>query len=123
LASVVAVVVLVVSSAVAGVAGVLPLLGGEPPAAALTAEVWLPLAAVLLGGASIHGRRVGVTGTVLGVLVLAGVNHIWLASDIQTGPIGAGAVLAIAGIAATIGLLATPLVEWAGRRAEVTPSA
>jgi ribose transport system permease protein len=122
-ANVVAVVVLVVSSAVAGVAGVLPLLGGEPPAAALTAEVWLPLAAVFLGGASVHGRRVGVTGTVLAVLVLSSVNHIWLTSGIQTGPIGAGAVLAIAGIAATIGLLATPLVEWAGRRAEVTPSA
>jgi ribose/xylose/arabinose/galactoside ABC-type transport system permease subunit len=123
LASIVPVLVLVVSSAIAGAAGLLLLFTGEPAATPLTATVWLPLAAVLIGGASIHGRRVGVTGTMLGVLLLVTLHHVWQVSDLLEGPTGAGAVLALAGLAAIVGLIATPLVESAGRRAEVGSSA
>jgi ribose/xylose/arabinose/galactoside ABC-type transport system permease subunit len=111
--------VLIVSSAVAGVGGVLFVLqthiagtGTRPP------DLLFPLAAVLLGGASVYGRRVGVAGTVLGVLLLVTIRELWLLSGLGSDYAGSGGVLALAGIAAIVGLLATPLVEWAGRRAE-----
>jgi ribose/xylose/arabinose/galactoside ABC-type transport system permease subunit len=116
-AGVVAVLVLVASSVVAGVGGLLLVFGSGSSSPGIALELWLPLAAVVLGGASLYGRRVGVTGTVLGVLLLIAVREVWLASDAEPAVTGAGVVLALAGIGGIVGLLATPLVEWSGRRA------
>ncbi|HEV7823329.1 MAG TPA: hypothetical protein VGP02_00310 [Mycobacteriales bacterium] len=122
LAGVMAVLVLVVSSVVAGVGGLLLVFGSGSSSPGLALELWLPLTAVVLGGASLYGRRVGVAGTVLGVLLLTAVRDVWLASDVEPAVTGAGVVLALAGIGGILGLLATPLVEWSGRRAEVRES-
>jgi ribose/xylose/arabinose/galactoside ABC-type transport system permease subunit len=122
LPSVVAVLVLVLSSVVAGAGGLLVVFSTHAVSIGSAAELWLPLAAVLVGGASVLGRRVGVTGTVLGVLLLTALQQFWVLSGLRPGPSGAGAVLALAGVAAIVGLLATPLVEWAGRRAEARMS-
>jgi ribose/xylose/arabinose/galactoside ABC-type transport system permease subunit len=123
LACVVAVCVLVLSSAVAGAAGLLLVFTTRTASGGLAPELWLALAAVVAGGASVYGRRVGVAGTVLGVLLLITVYRLWLLwHGVALGVVGVPGVLAVAGIAATVGLLATPLVEWAGRRAEVVDS-
>ena len=115
----VALAVLVVSSAVAGVAGALTVLQTNIAGSSGGAgDLLFPLAAVLLGGASVYGRRVGVAGTVLGVLILVTVRHLWLLSGLGADYAAYGTVYALAGVAAIVGLLATPLVEWAGRRAE-----
>jgi ribose/xylose/arabinose/galactoside ABC-type transport system permease subunit len=111
--------VLIVSSAVAGLAGVLTLLQTNVAGSAGgTGDLLFPLAAVLLGGASVYGRRVGVAGTLLGVLILVTVQHLWLLSGVGAQYSAYGGAYALAGVAAIVGLLATPLVEWAGRRAE-----
>lgn len=119
LAGFVALAVLVLSSAVAGIGGVLAVLQTQVAGTAGgLGDLLFPLAAVLLGGASTYGRRVGIAGTVLGVLVLVTVRELWLLSGLGSGYAGYGGAMALAGIAAIVGLLATPLVEWAGRRAE-----
>jgi ribose/xylose/arabinose/galactoside ABC-type transport system permease subunit len=111
--------VLVVSSAVAGAGGIASVAQTEIAGGAGGAgDLLFPLAAVLVGGASVYGRRVGVAGTVLGVLVVVTIRDLWLLSGLGEGYAGYGGVLALAGIAAIVGLLATPLVEWSGRRAE-----
>jgi ribose/xylose/arabinose/galactoside ABC-type transport system permease subunit len=104
---------------VAGIGGVLAVLQTQVAGTAGgLGDLLFPLAAVLLGGASMYGRRVGIAGTVLGVLVLVTVRELWLLSGLGSGYAGYGGAMALAGIAAIVGLLATPLVEWAGRRAE-----
>jgi ribose transport system permease protein len=118
-----AVCVLVVSSAVAGGAGLLLVFTTRQASGALAPELWLAVAAVVVGGASVYGVRVGVAGTVLGVVLLITVYRVWLLwHGVVLSVVGVAGVLAVAGIAATVGLLATPLVEWAGRRAEVLDS-
>jgi ribose/xylose/arabinose/galactoside ABC-type transport system permease subunit len=115
----VALAVLIVSSAVAGLAGVVNLLQTNVAGSTGgTGDLLFPLAAVLLGGASVYGRRVGVAGTVLGVLILVTAQHLWLLSGVGAQYTTYGGTYALAGVAAIAGLLATPLVEWAGRRAE-----
>jgi ABC-type xylose transport system permease subunit len=115
----VALAVLIVSSAVAGLAGVLTLLQTNVAGrSGGTGDLLFPLAAVLLGGASVYGRRVGVAGTLLGVLTLVTIQHLWLLSGVGVQYSAYGGAYALAGVAAIVGMLATPLVEWAGRRAE-----
>jgi ribose/xylose/arabinose/galactoside ABC-type transport system permease subunit len=109
---------LVVSSIVAAVGGlVVVFLSGGVAGASPGIDLWLPLAAVFVGGASAYARRVGIAGTVLGVLLLVTIRYAWVAAGIgrDLEPFGVG--MALAGLAAVVGLLATPLVEWAGRRA------
>jgi ribose/xylose/arabinose/galactoside ABC-type transport system permease subunit len=122
-AGLIAAAALVVSSVVAAVGGlVLVFLSGGVVDSPVGIDLWLPLAAVFVGGASAYGRRVGIAGTVLGVLLLVTVRQVWFtigaAGDIDP----FGVALALAGVAAVVGLLATPLVEWAGRRAEARAS-
>jgi hypothetical protein len=52
------------------------------------------------------------------VLILVTAQHLWLLSGVGAQYTTYGGTYALAGVAAIAGLLATPLVEWAGRRAE-----
>ena len=99
------------SAALAGVAGVLSTrLTG---AAAFTESGQLPyaLAAVLLGGVSVFGRRAGVSGVVLGVFIVDGVRRWQLIEGVH-----AATTLLTTGLLAVVGLLAVWLLELVGRR-------
>ncbi|MDG6109704.1 hypothetical protein Daura_26075 [Dactylosporangium aurantiacum] len=99
------------SAVLAGVSGVLSarLTGG----AMFTDSGQLPyaLAAVLLGGVSVFGRRAGVFGVVLAVVVIDGVRR-WQALE----GVGAAPALLTTGILAVVGLLVVWLLELVGRR-------
>jgi ribose/xylose/arabinose/galactoside ABC-type transport system permease subunit len=104
---------LVVSSALAAVAGVLGALqlGAGSPVAFETQ--WLvALGAVLLGGVSAFGRRAGVFGTVLGVVLLVLVQR-WLRLDDHD----AGAFTLVVGAAIIGGLALTRFFESTGHKA------
>jgi ribose/xylose/arabinose/galactoside ABC-type transport system permease subunit len=69
------------------------------------------LAAVLIGGVSPWGRRAGVLGVALGVVVVCCVREMQLLGNV-TG----GKVLAVTGVLALVGVLVTGLLELVGRR-------
>jgi ribose/xylose/arabinose/galactoside ABC-type transport system permease subunit len=112
-AALMAMLALVVSSGLAGGAGVLAALrageagGGDD---GLLSTV-LVLGAVLVGGVSAYGRRGGLLGTVLGVLAVS--VMVDFAAVKQWNP--TVAQLAIAAAAVALGLIVTRLVEWGGR--------
>lgn len=112
-ANIIAVVVTVVSSALAGLAGVLLALLGELPrsdAGGLALHVTaLGLGAALLGGTSAFGRRGGIFGTVLAASLLT-VVLAWAGRAHPSWPGGY-----IMGLAIVVGLVATRLVERFGR--------
>ena len=103
---------LVASSALASVAGMLGALqlGAGSPIAFETQ--WLvALGAVLLGGVSAFGRRGGVFGTVLGVVLLVLAQR-WL----QLNEHDAGAFTLVVGAAIVGGLALTRFIESTGRK-------
>ncbi|MFC4046186.1 hypothetical protein ACFO1B_47885 [Dactylosporangium siamense] len=99
------------SAVLAGVSGVLS--ARLTSAAAFSDSGQLPyaLAAVLLGGVSLFGRRAGVFGVVLGVVIVDGVRR-WEVLE------GASAAIALltTGALAVVGLIAVWLLELLGRR-------
>jgi ribose/xylose/arabinose/galactoside ABC-type transport system permease subunit len=101
---------LVGSCLLAAAAGILMALisrGATPdPGIALTG---LALGAVLVGGTSGYGRRGGVSGTLLGVVLLSLVLRLAAEQEWRFPPLGYAAV------AVVVGLLVTRLVEVAGR--------
>jgi ribose/xylose/arabinose/galactoside ABC-type transport system permease subunit len=99
------------SMPMAAVAGVLIAAVGSGPVAPVTGFEWtgLALGAALLGGTSAYGRRGGVFGTVLSVVLITLFIEYQRARDWDI------SVLAIAAGAIVIGLLATRLVETFGR--------
>ncbi|MFF5225812.1 hypothetical protein [Dactylosporangium sp. NPDC000521] len=99
------------SAALAGVAGVLST--RLTSAAVFTESGQLPfaLAAVLLGGVSVFGRRAGVFGVVLGVFIVDGVRRWQLIEGVP-----AATTLLTTGLLAVVGLLAVWLLELVGRR-------
>ncbi|MEU0558268.1 hypothetical protein [Dactylosporangium sp. NPDC006015] len=99
------------SAALAGVAGVLST--RLTSAAVFTETGHLPyaLAAVLLGGVSVVGRRAGVFGVVLGVFIVDGVRRWQLIEGAH-----AATTLLTTGLLAVVGLLAVWLLELVGRR-------
>jgi ribose/xylose/arabinose/galactoside ABC-type transport system permease subunit len=109
-----AMVALVVSSGLAGGAGVLSTLrvGAASGAAddGLLSTV-LVLGAVLVGGVSAYGRRGGVLGTALGVFAVSvAVEY----AAIKQWNLAVSQLLVAAG-AVALGLVVTRLVEWGGR--------
>jgi ribose/xylose/arabinose/galactoside ABC-type transport system permease subunit len=100
---------LVGSSVLAACGGVLAVLTVRTVTDPGFAWTGIALAAALIGGVSAYGRRGGVAGTLLGVLLLAlglrlaGEEH-WKISNLE-----------YAGVALLVGLLVTRLVESAGR--------
>jgi ribose/xylose/arabinose/galactoside ABC-type transport system permease subunit len=99
------------SAVLAGVSGVLSV--RLTSAAAFTENGQLPfaLAAVLLGGVSVLGRRAGVFGVVLGVVIVDGVRRWQLLEGTD-----AATTLLTTGVLAVVGLLAVWLLELIGRR-------
>lgn len=101
---------LIGSCLLAALAGVLTALmnrGAAPdPGFALTG---LALGAVLIGGTSGYGRRGGVAGTLLGVVLLCLVLRL---AAVQNWPVP---TLGYAAVAILVGLLVTRMVEAAGR--------
>ena len=112
-ASVIAIVVTLVSSVLAGLAGVLLALIGDLPRTnsgglALNLTTF-GLGAALLGGTSAFGRRGGIFGTVLAAALLT-VVLAWADRAHPSWPSGY-----ILGLAIMVGLVATRLVERFGR--------
>jgi ribose/xylose/arabinose/galactoside ABC-type transport system permease subunit len=103
---------LVVSSTLASGAGVLSVLrlGGAPPRS-LDELTFVALGAVLIGGVSAFGRRAGVFGTVLGVLLLSLIQR-W----IQLESVDGWVFSAVVGGAILVGLIVNRLLEAAGRK-------
>lgn len=99
------------SSVLAGVSGVLST--RLTSAAAFTDNGQLPfaLAAVLLGGVSVFGRRAGVFGVVLAVVIVDGVRRWELLERADT-----ATALLTTGALAVVGLIAVWLLELLGRR-------
>ncbi|MEV0135386.1 hypothetical protein AB0H83_43915 [Dactylosporangium sp. NPDC050688] len=99
------------SAVLAGVSGILSarLTGG----AMVTDSGQLPyaLAAVLLGGVSVLGRRAGVAGVVLAVVIVDGVRRWQLLEGV-----GAPVALLTTAVLAVLGLLVVWLLELIGRR-------
>jgi ribose/xylose/arabinose/galactoside ABC-type transport system permease subunit len=119
-----AVLALVVSSALAGGAGVLSLwqsstvlegLVGLPTSAnalqSYEVVTYSAFAAVLLGGVSVFGRRAGVFGTVLGVLVIRLVE-VWLDAENVNPAVFVGGI----GGLIIVGLIVNRALEFAGRK-------
>ncbi len=99
------------SAVLAGVSGVLSVrLTG---AAAFTDSGQLPyaLAAVLLGGVSVFGRRAGVFGVVLAVFIVDGIRRWQLLEGTE-----AATAMLTTGVLAVVGLIAVWLLELVGRR-------
>ncbi|HEX5541102.1 MAG TPA: ABC transporter permease [Micromonospora sp.] len=114
-AAVVAAGAITVSMMLAALAGVL-LAGGSPVLSPSSGIEWtgLALGAALLGGTSAYGRRGGIFGTVLVVMLLA----LFFTYSVQRGwdlPLGAVAAAMVGG-----GLVVTRLVEAFGRPRPVT---
>ncbi|HEY0639203.1 MAG TPA: hypothetical protein VGD67_16250, partial [Pseudonocardiaceae bacterium] len=108
---------LVGSSVLAAAGGLLTVqfLGFAQPAPGLLGQDTLTaLAAVTIGGVSLFGRRGGVLGTVLGVLVVLLTQRLILLHGAET-----GVTLVVLGGMLVAGLVVTRLMELAGRR--VTP--
>jgi len=107
---------LIGSCLLAALAGVLTALmnrGAAPdPGFALTG---LALGAVLIGGTSGYGRRGGVAGTLLGVVLLCLVLRL---AAVENWPVP---TLGYAAVAILVGLLITRMVEAAGRPRSETP--
>jgi ribose/xylose/arabinose/galactoside ABC-type transport system permease subunit len=105
-----------VSSLLAGLSGVLQ---AERLASASVADgtttLSIAFGAVLLGGVSVFGRRAGVAGTFLGVMILATVQTLMTLHAIQS-----GYFFIVAAVAIVLGLLVSRLLEtisgWFGRR-------
>ncbi|MCW2506246.1 MAG: inner-rane translocator [Actinomycetia bacterium] len=107
-----ALIALVLSSGLAGLGGVLAALQlGTASPVAFDSQWLLALGAVLLGGVSAFGRRAGVFGTVLGIVLLLLVQR-WLLLDQH----GAGAFTMVVGAAILVGMVATRFTESAGNR-------
>jgi ribose/xylose/arabinose/galactoside ABC-type transport system permease subunit len=107
-----ALVALVVSSAMAGAGGVLSTvrLGvADPAGGELT--TYTALAAVLIGGVSVFGRRAGVFGTILGVLLLSLVQ-LWLVIEEAESWV----FLVVVGVTILTGLVVNRVLEAAGRK-------
>ncbi len=103
---------LVVSSALAGGGGavaVLFLRSTQPPGGDM--NTYIALAAVLIGGVSAFGRRAGVFGTVLGVVLITLVN-LWLEVTDRRPWV----FLTVVGGAIILGLIVNRSLETAGRR-------
>lgn len=107
------------SMPMAAVAGVLIAAVGPGPVVPTTGFEWtgLALGAALLAGTSAYGRRGGVFGTVLAVVLITLFIEYQRARDWDI------AVLAIAAGAIAVGLLATRLVETFGRPKSATGDA
>lgn len=108
---------LIGSCLLAGTAGILTALvnrgAATDPGFALTG---LALGAVLIGGTSGYGRRGGVAGTLLGVVLISLVLRLAAVQDWRVPTLGYAAV------AVLVGLLVTRLVEVAGQPRAGTPT-
>jgi ribose/xylose/arabinose/galactoside ABC-type transport system permease subunit len=103
---------LVVSSTLASGGGVLSVLrlGGAAPRA-LDNLTWVAFGAVLVGGVSVFGRRAGIFGTLLGVLLLS-LIQLWLVVE----SVDTWVFTTITGGAIVAGLIVSRLLEAAGRK-------
>ncbi|GAB3839323.1 hypothetical protein ACFPIJ_35050 [Dactylosporangium cerinum] len=99
------------SAVLAGVSGVLSVRLTSAAAFSDSGQLPYALAAVLLGGVSLFGRRAGVFGVVLGVVIVDGVRR-W---EVLEGANAATALLTT-GVLAVVGLIAVWLLELIGRR-------
>ncbi|MET7419825.1 hypothetical protein [Dactylosporangium sp. NPDC005555] len=99
------------SSVLAGVAGVLTARYTSAAAYAESGQLPYAIAAVLLGGVSVFGRRAGVFGVVLAVVIVDGVRR-WLALE----NVDAATTMLTVGVIGLVGLLAVWLLELVGRR-------
>lgn len=106
-----AVLALVVSSLLASGAGVAVALRVGAAQPQLDQVTWFAFGAVLLGGVSVFGRRAGIFGTLLAVLLLSLVQY-WLAVE----GVDAWVFVAITGGAILVGLIVSRLLETAGRK-------
>jgi ribose/xylose/arabinose/galactoside ABC-type transport system permease subunit len=107
-----AVIALTVSSTLAAGAGALTVLrlGAAQPMASDNLT-WLALAAVLVGGVSVFGRRAGIFGTVLGVLLFS-----LLQLDLTVESVDSWVFTTIIGGGIVVGLIISRLLEAAGRK-------
>jgi hypothetical protein len=108
---------LVGSCGFAAAAGILMALVGRGAPVADTgfALTGLALGAVLVGGTSGYGRRAGLSGTLLGVVLISVVLRLAAEQEWRFPELGYAAV------AVLVGLLVTRLVETAGRPRPVAP--
>jgi ribose/xylose/arabinose/galactoside ABC-type transport system permease subunit len=108
---------LIVSSALASGGGVLSAMRLQSANfAGFETFTYLALGAVLLGGVSAFGRRGGLFGTVLGVVLLTVVQQ-WIVLE----GIKAAATLTLAGVAIVAGLVVNRLLETLGRKRAAPP--
>jgi ribose/xylose/arabinose/galactoside ABC-type transport system permease subunit len=107
-----AVIALVVSSTLAAGGGALIVLrlGAAQPTASDNLT-WLALAAVLIGGVSVFGRRAGIFGTVLGVLLFSLIQL-----ELAVESVESWVFTAIIGGGIVVGLIVSRLLEAAGRK-------
>jgi ribose/xylose/arabinose/galactoside ABC-type transport system permease subunit len=107
-----ATIALVVSSILAAGAGVITVLRtGSAQGQVGDNLTWIALGAVLLGGVSVFGRRAGIFGTLLGVLLLSLIQR-WLVVE----SVDAWVFSAITGGAILVGLIVNRILEAAGRK-------
>ncbi len=107
-----ALVALVVASAMAGAGGVLSTLRlGVADATGDELTTYTALAAVLIGGVSVFGRRAGVFGTILGVLLLSLVQ-LWLVIEETESWV----FIVVVGVTILTGLVVNRVLEAAGRK-------
>lgn len=105
------------SALLAGVAGVLSTRLTSSAAFTETGQLPYALAAVFLGGVSVFGRRAGILGVVLGVVIVDGVRRWQLIEGVN-----AATALLTTAVLALVGLLAVWLLEHIGRRVAPLPS-
>ncbi|GGM91574.1 sugar ABC transporter permease [Thermopolyspora flexuosa] len=94
------------SSLLAGVAGIADLLRQQGAVVPVEAVPVTALAAVLIGGVSVYGRRAGIFGTLFGVVIMVSAASLLALKDTP-----AWIVQAFAGGMVVAGLLVTRLIE------------